>query len=303
MSKLTQLNHTIRYALPPPFTDDAPTTELTATLPIEAHNCALCVAEAKRQVREVNNQLRHEARIAVQLQRALLPATIPQCDDLQIAVAYQAGSSEALVGGDFYDVFEVSAGKMAFVVGDVCGMGLAAAAQVAMLRHMLRYALFNHEAPGPALAELSNIVTEHGLLTDFATVFVAIFDVKARRLEHASCGHQPAMVVRSGNPPRIELLMPTGPLLGPRTGTPIRGETRRLAAGDALIIYTDGLVECGPNRCELLTVARLMRIIRENYQGLTAKQLAERLYVKTRTYSKNGFLDDVCLLVGRFAAS
>jgi len=282
--------------LPFPHTVEYPSAHLT--LPIHQHDCSLCTAEASRYAKEVEDRLTHEVKIAAMLQRTLFPDLVSRVDGLAISVAYQAGDSEAEVGGDFYDVFEVTPSKVAVVLGDVCGKGLAAAAQVSMVRIMLRYALYRCEEPARALSELNAVVIDRKLLTDFVTLFVAVYDTSSSTLEYASCGHEPALIVRPGSPVTIELLLPTGPIMGVDIDAAIGSSTRRFGEGDSIIAFSDGLVECGPQRCELLGVARTIYAIRDLDHGYTADDIARKIYDAARGRAGE-FADDICLLVGQ----
>jgi len=296
--------------LPHPFrmagTDENPNVRTSGkgkrpliVLPAASQDCALCQATVDRQLRDIDAKVVHEAQIADALQQSILPASIPQTVGLDVAVAYKAVADEALIGGDFYDVFEIDAGRTAIVVGDVCGKGLKAAAQIASFRSMLRYALYTNRVLPQALTELNKVLNDHALVADFVTVFVAVYSSKSKKLEYASCGHEPAMIVRHGKQPAIELLRPTGPVLGLRVGSSIKSAVCELGTGDSLVVYTDGLVECGPYKCELLSVARLIRVIRDRCAGATAEEVARLVFADALAHAGQHFSDDVCLVVGQ----
>ena len=235
-------------------------------LPTQRNDCALCVRVAERQILEANSRAAHERRIALALQKTLLPDkwTSP---GLEIATCYQAGSVESLIGGDFYDVFELKPGVSAFVVGDVCGKGLQAAAHISTISQMLRYALYSSPSPREAVSELNEIVSTHHLLPSFATLFVGVFESASRTLRYVSCGHEPALLVRAGASPTVSLLNPTGPILGVFKDGAFEETSLILQKGDGVVVYTDGLVECGPARSDQLTEGRLMDVLRKNYAG------------------------------------
>lgn len=284
--------------LPHPFHPSKRDGSAFITLPIEQRDCALCVTEANRQLKQLDDQLKHESRIADVLQRAALPAAMPTVDGLSIAYAYQAGDTEADIGGDFYDVFETSPGNVALVLGDVCGKGLAAAAQVSMLRNMLRYALYSRQDLQQAVSELNSVLIANSLLDAFATLFVAVVNTKSQTFEYVSCGHPAAMVVRRSLPNQIELLTQTGPILGVAIDAPIRSGRGTLSKGDSIVIYSDGLVECGPHRCELLGVSKVILAIRGRELDSSAEDIARQIYAASRQTTAGGG-DDICLVVGQ----
>ena len=154
-----------------------------------------------------------ERNIAAQLQEALRPAVPGDVPGLALQEHYRAALSESEIGGDFYDVFTIVKGCHALVVGDVSGKGLAAATQVAAVRHMLRYALLsNTQTLAEAVTTLNRTLAENGLLTGFATLFVGAYDSGARTLNYVNCGQEPGLLWRAAIG-AVEYLPPTGPIL------------------------------------------------------------------------------------------
>jgi len=285
--------------LPHPFRFSAEAHTGMVTLPVEAKDCAACQAVVDRHLSALDRQSIHDSRIAQSLQQSILPASIPQVDSLDLAVAYKAAADEALIGGDFYDVFALDQDRAAIVIGDVCGKGLQAAAQIATIRNMTRYALYTQKGLSRALTELNHVLAGHKLLSEFVTLFVGILTSKTRRFEYASCGHQPGLIVRRNAKLHVELLMPTGPVLGLTSATNIKSSTRRLNPGDSFVLFTDGLVECGPYKSELLSVARLIHMLRDRCVDIDAQQMASLIFSDAKAHAGLNFNDDVCLVVGQ----
>ena len=117
-----------------------------------------------------------EHNIATQLQAALTPAIPDRVAGLALTKYYEAALNEAMVGGDFYDVFPIENGCTALVVGDLSGKGLAAAAQVATVRNMLRYALYRSRTIVGAVKSLNSLLVEQELISGFATLFVGAYN-------------------------------------------------------------------------------------------------------------------------------
>ena len=139
----------------------------------------------------------------------------------------------------------------ALVIGDVSGKGLAAAAQLALVRNSLRTTLYQYRAPTEAVTILNTILTAHDLLLGFVTAFVGIYDAATGRVTFASCGHEPGLLRRAATG-GVETLDATGPPLGIAENADYEEGTVTLAEGDTLLLYTDGLSEAGPSRLELL---------------------------------------------------
>lgn len=180
-----------------------------------------------------------ERRAAVDLQRALLPANIPRIRGWDVATHYSpAGDQE--VGGDFYDVLEVSGGRYAAVVGDVMGRGLDAAASMAQVRSTVRaYAV---EDPDPvAVFRRVDAFFASTRLDQLVTMVYLLFDPAGDTVQLASAGHLPPLLVQ-GAGARSVTIKPADPPFG--VGRPDRHPlTVRLDRGDALVLITDGLVE------------------------------------------------------------
>ena len=236
-----------------------------------------------------------ERNISETLQGALIPAVPQRIPGLDLASYYKAALDEAKVGGDFMDVFPVEKGCYVLVVGDLSGKGLAAAAQVATVRNMLRYALYTGQTIAEGVTRLNSILIANHLLTGFATLVVVTFDLGMQTLTYVSCGQEPALLRRRANGD-VEELPPTGPVLGALEGAAYTETVVPLVVGDTFALYTDGLTEAGPDRQHLLGVEGLAALLQEEAE--TAQAMVARIVDAAEAYSNHHFGDDVCLLVG-----
>ncbi|MER5362728.1 SpoIIE family protein phosphatase [Streptomyces sp. NPDC002785] len=194
-------------------------------------------AEAAERLRA--SERRHRE-TAVTLQRSLLPQELEQPDDLRIAATYQPGGTDAAVGGDWYDVITLGAGRTALVIGDVMGRGVRAAAVMGQLRTAVRAYARLDLPPHEVLQLLDGLAAEIDA-SQIATCAYAVHDPNEGRLVYASAGHLPILVCdEDGTVHRAE--DPTGPPLG--TGGWIHTSgTIALPPGSTAVLYTDGLVE------------------------------------------------------------
>ena len=253
---------------------------------------------AWRQLTERDHQ------IADQLQKALQPPLPERVAGLSLAKYYEAALDEAGVGGDFYDVFAVENNCTVLAVGDVAGKGLAAAAQVATVRNMVRYAVFRGRTLAGAITNLNAVLVEQGLLTGFATLFIACYDSVAHTLSYVNCGQEPGLL-RRGTTGEIEPLLPTGPVLGAFEGASYEEQTVALSPGDALVIFTDGVTECGVSRREMLGIEGATALLKSPFASegndsaeRMAEELALRLVTGVDAASRGGLAkDDICILV------
>lgn len=204
--------------------------EVTAARGLAAHLAAATL-----------NRTEEDNRLVGALQRTLLLEELPKVPGVAMAARYLP-SAEDVVGGDWYDLVLLPGGRLAVVLGDVAGHGLAAASVTAQLRHALRAHLLRAEGPAAALGML-NEVTSALLPGEMATVVVAQLDPGSGDVVVASAGHLPVLHARGG---AAEYVMGgRGPALGV-LDAPTYAEARLTLAGDdRLLLFSDGLVERG----------------------------------------------------------
>ncbi|WP_030775673.1 ATP-binding SpoIIE family protein phosphatase [Streptomyces sp. NRRL F-2664] len=183
---------------------------------------------------------RRQREAAVTLQRSLLPQELEQPDDLRIAATYQPGGTEAAVGGDWYDVITLGAGRTALVIGDVMGRGVRAAAVMGQLRTAVRAYARLDLPPHEVLQLLDGLAAEIDA-SQIATCVYAVHDPNEGLLAYASAGHLP-ILVRDEHGTVRRAADPTGPPLGTGGWLHTSG-TIPLGPGSTAVLYTDGLVE------------------------------------------------------------
>jgi phosphoserine phosphatase RsbU/P len=193
-------------------------------------------------------------RVSQTLQRALLPRALPAAPGLDLAAQYLPASTGSDVGGDFYDVYRLDAptagpGRWLVAIGDVCGTGAAAAARTGMVRDVLRVLLREGRPLIRAVELLNEVMLEAGDPLKFATLAAAVVTMRGPDRPSAPvldvqlvlAGHlQPVLVRPDG---RVELLGRHGTAVGLVERLDLTCSTYTLAAGDALLLYTDGVTE------------------------------------------------------------
>jgi len=189
---------------------------------------------------EENRRLYREQRNAsVTLQRSLLPKVLPTIGGVELAARYIPGESGVEVGGDWYSAIAIDDHRFAFVVGDVAGRGLAAAAIMASLRYTIR--AYASLAYSPArILEMASKEINIGSDGHFATVLVGLADNERREVTMASAGHLPALLLNDSGSEFVTV--PVGLPLG--IGAPAyEVRTIPITPNSTLIAYTDGLIE------------------------------------------------------------
>jgi serine phosphatase RsbU (regulator of sigma subunit) len=279
---------------------DAAPPRRRVILPVRGPQCDTCVSLVDEAMQEMQGAVAHEHRMVRSLQDALLPRVPSRILDLDIAVRYKAASDDAAIGSNFYDVFRLEGTTAAIVVGDVGGEGLNVAVQIAIIRYMLRYALYTRVSLANAVSELNALIADHRLLGPFTTLFVGIYDSDLRELSYVSCGLEPALLVMAGEKPRAEVLQPTGPAIGASTSSEFSERSAMLLPGDAVAVFTDGFLAPGKEaHGEMLAISSLVHVLHGKNKFQDAEDLADCLTTGARTHAGGAFKDDACLLIAR----
>ena len=181
-----------------------------------------------------------ERRIAQRLQHSLLPVELPAIPGVRLAWRHEAGSDGLDVGGDWYDVGRLDPDRWVLAVGDVVGRGLTAASVMGQLRNAFS-ALASNAVDLTRLVDRLDLVAADLDWRGFSTMVAVEYRVADRSLTVVSAGHPPPMVRRRDG--RIERFEARGRPIGVAEGDDRIPLTGRLDPGDALVLYTDGLVE------------------------------------------------------------
>lgn len=198
----------------------------------------------RNQLTTALKSLDDELKVVGDIQRSLLPSTLPSIEGFELAAHYQ---TSARAGGDYYDFFPLADGSWGLFIADVAGHGTPAAVLMA-ITHAIAHAQPGTHTPPPEMlkhlnAQLSRSYTQGGT---FITAFYAVLEPKSRKLTYASAGHNPPRLVRDG---RVMSLDETGSLpLGIDEEQSYGQATVTLQPGDLLLLYTDGITESAPPR-------------------------------------------------------
>lgn len=192
-------------------------------------------AEKERLHRE---RLAEELKIGHEIQKSLLPESLPEMSNLDAGAAYLPALE---VSGDFYDLFQLENGSLLIAVADTAGKGISACLYSLGLRSMIR-ALATKSSDLAAIVRGANDLfwldaRNTGM---FVTAWIGIYDPKEKSLEFCSQGHPPALLVREN---RIEELWTEGIALGAQQIDSVPVSRKTLHQGDLLAIYTDGIIE------------------------------------------------------------
>ena len=254
-----------------------------------AYRCALAVDNARL--------YRERSHIARTLQRSLLPS-LPEMPGIEVGVEYLPIGEENEAGGDFYDLFRTSEDAWLAVIGDVCGKGAAAAAVTALTRYTIRAVAMREDEPSAVLVALNEAMLWQVDDGQFCTVACARLEPVDGGCEVgvARGGHPAPLVVRADG--SVEVLAPPGRALGIFPDPGLEVQKVGLRPGDAVVFYTDGIVEArGPD--ESFFGEERLRALLRSCAGLSAPAIAQRLREVTLEYGEGNARDDLAVLVLR----
>jgi len=241
---------------------------------------------------------RERGRVARVLQETLLPPLLPVVPGVDLSARYRATGVGNLVGGDFYDVFEVDNGVWAVVLGDVSGFGPEAAAITGQARYTVRAVARDEPTPSGVLRRLNKAI---GGRTDdrFCTaVYLRLRPAgTAVAVELSRGGHPPPLILRESG--EVESLDgAAGMPMGMFPDAEVSDLPCTLEAGDAIVLYTDGVIEARNASGEQFGQERLEELLR-SCSGRTADGIARRIELAAMDFQGDTASDDVAIVVAR----
>jgi phosphoserine phosphatase RsbU/P len=251
------------------------------------------LAEKMAERMEAERGAAREMEIARQVQRKLLPQKAPALATLDYAgTCIQARA----VGGDYYDFLDLGLGRVGFVLADIAGKGMSAALLMANLQAHLRSqsAILVQDLPR-SLRSVNRMFYESTEPSNYATLFLGVYEDATRRLWYANCGHNPPLLLRGES---VERLVATATVLGLFEEWECVVAETKLAPGDILAIYTDGVVEAMNANQEEFGEARLVQTLQEN-RHLNAISLLDAVVAGVQQFAAGEQSDDLTLLVAR----
>lgn len=260
---------------------------------------------ARRAALAIHNAQSTAAHVAVSqaLQHALLPRALPLAPGVEFAAEYLPASTGSDVGGDFYDVLTVDPSHWLVSIGDVCGKGARAAARTGLVRDVLRVLVRGGRSPQDAVAMLNDVMMEAGDPLQYCTLATAMVSrprpggPPGLDVALVLAGHLQPVIVRADG--SAELVGSFGTAVGLIPAITVATTRHRLAPGDTLLTYTDGVTE-RRRRGEHFGAQRLLDAA-AGAAGAGAARVVAAVREEVERFSRDRRGDDIALLAVRAA--
>ena len=202
--------------------------------------------------------LRNELDVASKMQQSILPTVFPKLPNCEIFGNMEAARE---VGGDFFDLITLEAGRIGLAIADVSGKGVPAALFMMSSRTLLKGSAIavSGSNPGAVLREVNSLLEEDNESMMFVTLFYAIFDPASGELTYANGGHNPPLIAHADGSSTI-LSTTAGVALGVMPDMDYEQSSIKLEMGDALVMYTDGVSEAMNGADEEFGMDRLQEV-------------------------------------------
>jgi len=236
-------------------------------------------------------ELEHDLALAHEVQRGFLPGRSPQLTGYHFYDFYRAANH---VGGDYYDYLALADGRLAVVVADVVGHGIAAALLMAKLSAAVHACLASQPQPGEALTQLNRLLLRDQSGDRFVTLVLGVLEPNGARLTVASAGHNPPLLRRTGG--QLEELArdAAGFPLCVSDDVTYEQQSVGLEGGDLVVMYTDGLTEAMDGTGGMYGIARLKRqLLGTGGAPAAGQQIIEDI---ARFVGQQPQTDDMCLV-------
>lgn len=227
-------------------------------------------------------RVKAEIDAANRIQAALLPLDTPSLAGASVASHYRAATE---IGGDYFDFLPQPSGEIGIAFGDVSGHGLTSGIVMAMAKSALLVQVDYDPSPRAVLSVLNDIVMKTAPKRILMTFFFGVLDPRAQQLRFSSAGHLDPYVYRAATR-KLEALSSWGFPLGVRRRDPFQEHTVDFAAGDRLILYSDGLIEAVDDDGEPFGFERFEKTLLEHGKG-TADDIKRALLTSIRKFTRN----------------
>ena len=236
-----------------------------ATKPIDFEDLEITIKKTIEQVEVLQkaekdskqlSAIRHDLKIAKQIQQSILPKKFPPFPNRKNFEIYASMNSAKSVGGDFYDFFLINDEMLGFVIADVSDKGIPAAIYMAVSRTIIRAAALTGLSPEKCMEYSNDLLSKENISDMFVTVFYGILNTKTGEIIYSNAGHNPPCILKKDGTV-IETELTHDIVLGIMEDAKFKTKNISLKPGDTIYLYTDGVTEAMNKKHELYSEKRL----------------------------------------------
>ena len=265
-------------------------------LSLFANQAAAAIETARLHREAIEKELiERDLELAATIQREILPRSLPEIAGLELAAA---NLPTRHVGGDYYDFFPLSRGRLAFLVADVSGKGVPAALLVSTVHAAVHLQIDEAKTIVELVEKIDRHLQRYAATRKFLTLFFGLIEPDTGVLRYVSAGHNPALLLRrSGEIARLDA---TGVPVGMFASSTWKEEVVAIAPGDLLCLYTDGLTEAANEAEEEFGMERLATALARGRE-LPVGQICDRIFADVAEFALGmpQYDDQTLLLVRR----
>jgi len=255
----------------------------------------MAVALENAQLHQVlieQERMEKELALAREIQRSLLPETVPEVEGFDIALLNEPCFA---VGGDYYDFLDLDAHAMLVVIADVEGKGVSSALVMSNLQATLRVLVHHIHGLKQIAESLNQMIWKDTRAEKYLSLFMGLIDFRGKAIHYINCGHVPPVIVRREKAPIF--LTQGGTVVGLFEQAPYERGMEQLLPGDLLVLCTDGITESMDAERNEYGAKRLIERVRMNAdQNATA--IVEAVRTDVARYSRHGtHVDDKVMIV------
>ncbi|MCU1233656.1 MAG: response regulator receiver modulated serine phosphatase [Candidatus Solibacter sp.] len=261
------------------------------------------VAETRQSLKAQESLLaiRQELGVAARIQQSILPCKFPPFPERRDFELHASMIPAKEVGGDLFDYFLLDEDHLGLVLGDVSGKGVPAALFMAVSRTLLRATALQKNEPGECLRYVNATLALQNPSHMFVTMFYGILNTRTGELRYAIGGHNPPYVYSADGKVRELPGDKNGMIVGLMDGAEFQTASHRIAPGEGLLVYTDGVTEAMDRAQDFYGEAKLEALLAE-CGGLPADQLVGRVLGSVEEFAAGEpQSDDITVMAMRYA--
>lgn len=278
------------------------------TKPIDLNDLEITIEKSLREIENYKQALlsynsymaiKTEIAIANTIQFSILPKTFPAFPERKEFDIYAKMITCTEVGGDLYDFFLIDKNRLAVIIGDVSGKGIAAAMLMTICKTLLKATALKCIPVDTSLTEVNRILFDETPPNMFVTVFYGILDLRNGRFEYSNAGHNPPYLIsKDGNLKQLEKI--GGLFLGAFNNVEYESNVISLKPGDTLFLYTDGIIEARDRTEKEFGEGSLESCLFKNY-NLKCDEIIAKVFNNVLEYSSGiPQNDDITCLVLKY---